>query len=183
MASLSWLPLMAQNAHDIQHRAAALEQQAQKYLHEQKPQLAIPLLRQIISLDPSDANAQGNLGVLLYFQGSYVDAIPHMRAALKLRPGLWRIEALLGIAEKRTADPRAAQNDLERAFLNLHDKKIQIQTGLQLIELDSASAELDKALSVVVKLLSIAERPAASLRPGRSSHGGLSFAVDLRYLP
>src|SRR5271169_7212073 len=31
-------------------------------------------------------------------------AIPQFRAALKLRPSLWKIQALLGIAEKRTGD-------------------------------------------------------------------------------
>src|ERR1700738_833009 len=153
---LPWLGLMAQNAQDVQHKAGALEQQAQKYLREQKPQLAIPVLREIISLDPNNVNAQGNLGVLLFYQGKYAEAIPHLRGALRLQPDLWRIQALLGIAEKRTGDPREAQNHLERAFSNLDDKKIQTQAGLELIELHSASAQLDKALSVAVKLQELA---------------------------
>ena len=154
--SLPWLAPVAQNAQDVQDKVGALEQQVQKYLQEQKPQLAIPVLREITSLDPKNLNAQGNLGVLLFFQGDYAEAIPHMRAALQLQPDLWRIEALLGIAEKRTGDPIAAQNDLERAFPNLDEKKIQIQAGLELIDLYSASARLDKALSVAVKLQELA---------------------------
>jgi len=43
--SLPWLSLMAQETGDPQHRISALEQQAQKYLQEQKPQSAIPVLR------------------------------------------------------------------------------------------------------------------------------------------
>jgi tetratricopeptide (TPR) repeat protein len=156
VVSLPWLALMAQNAQDVQPKVGALEQQAQRYLQEQKPQLAIPVLREIVSLDPKNLSAQGNLGVLLSFQGNYAEAIPHMRAALQLQPNLWRIEALLGIAEKRTGDLREAQNDLERAFPNLDEKKIQIQAGLELIELYSASAQLDRALSVVVKLQGLA---------------------------
>lgn len=147
-----WQSVMAQSSQDIPPRVGALEQQAQKYLQEQKPQLAIPLLREIISLDPKNPNAQGNLGVLLCFQGNYAEAIPHLRAALESQPDLWRIVALLGIAEKRTGDPKQAQNDLERAFSNLDDQKIRIQAGLELIELDSASAQFDKALSVAAKL-------------------------------
>ena len=153
---LPWLALMAQDAQDVEHKVDALEQQAQKYLQEQKPQLAIPVLREIISLDPKNLNAQGNLGVLLFFQGNYAQAIPHMRAALQVKSDLWRVEALLGIAEKRTGDPKEAQKDLERAFLNLDDRKIQIDTGLELSELDSASAQFDKALSVIVKLEELA---------------------------
>jgi tetratricopeptide (TPR) repeat protein len=147
-----WQSVLAQSSQDIPPRVGALEQQAQKYLQEQKPQLAIPLLREIISIDPKNPNAQGNLGVLLCFQGNYAEAIPHLRAALESHPDLWRIVALLGIAEKRTGDPKQAQNDLERAFSNLEDQKIRIQAGLELIELDSASAQFDKALSVAAKL-------------------------------
>jgi tetratricopeptide (TPR) repeat protein len=141
---------------DVQQRIEALEQQTQKHLQEQKPQLAIPALREIISLDPKNINAQGNLGVLLFFQANYADAIPHMRTALQSQPDLWRIQALLGIAEKRTGDPKSAQNDLERAFSNLDENKIRIDAGLELIELYSASSQLDKALPVAVKLEELA---------------------------
>lgn len=147
---------MAQNAPDAQRKISALEQQVQTYLQEQKPQLAIPVLREIVSLDPSNANAQGNLGVLLFFNSDYVEAIPHLRAALQSQPDLSRIEALLGIAEKRTGNPSEAQNHLQRAFSILDDKKIQIQAGLELIELYSASVQLDKALTVAVKLQEVA---------------------------
>lgn len=97
-------------------------------------------------------NAQANLGVLTYFENNYAEAIPHMRAALQLQPDLWKIEALLGIAEKRTGDPIQARDDLERALSNLQENKIRIEAGLELIELDSASAQFDKALSVAAKL-------------------------------
>jgi len=156
--SLPWLALMAQTTQDVPQKIGALGQQAEKYIQEQKTQLAIPVLREIISLDPNNLNAHGNLGVLLFFQGNYAEAIPHMRAALQLKPDLWRVEALLGIAEKRTGDPKEAQNDLERAFSNLDDKKIRIESGLELIELDSAAAQLDKALSVATKLEELAPR-------------------------
>ena len=156
VVSLPWLALMAQNTQDVQQKVGTLEQQAQKYLQEQKPQLAIPVLREVVSLDPKNVNARGNLGVLLFFQGNYAESIPHMRAALQLQPDLWRIVALLGIAEKRTGDLKAAQNDLERAFSNLNEEKIQIDTGLELIEIDSASGQLDKALSVAAKLEELA---------------------------
>lgn len=58
IVSLSWLPLVAQNAQDVPHKVAVLEQQAQKALQEQKPEIAIPVLREIISLDPKNLNAQ-----------------------------------------------------------------------------------------------------------------------------
>jgi len=157
---VGWLAVMAQalmaQTPNVQQKIGALEQQVQKHLQAQKPQLAIPVLREIASLDPNNVNAQANLGVLLFFQANYPEAIPHMRAALQLQPDLWRVQALLGIAEKRTGNPKDAQNDLERAFSNLDDKKIRIEAGLELIEIHSASAQLDKALSVAAKLEELA---------------------------
>jgi tetratricopeptide (TPR) repeat protein len=136
--------------------AGALEQQVRKYLQEQKPELAIPVLRQIISLDAKNLNAQANLGVLLFFQGNYDEAIQHLRTALQMQPDLWRVQALLGIAEKRTGDPKAAQSDLEHAFSNLDDKKIQIDAGLELIEIHSAAGQFDRALAIASKLQELA---------------------------
>src|SRR4051794_32723754 len=147
--------LMAQ-PQDLPQKIRALEQQVQKHLQEQKPQLAIPVLREIVSLDSRNVNGQANLGVLLFFQAEYTEAIPHMRAALQLQPDLWRVEALLGIAEKRTGNPKEALNDLERAFFNLDDPKIRIETGMELVELYVAAAQLDKALTLAGKLQEVA---------------------------
>lgn len=133
-----------------------LERQVQQYLREQKPREAIPVLREILSLDPKNVNALGNLGVLLFFDGNYQEAIPSMREAVRLQPNLWRIEALLGIAEKRTGDPANAEEDLRRAFPNLDEDKIQIEAGLELMELEAASGKFDLALSAAHKLGTIA---------------------------
>ncbi|MFL6447756.1 MAG: tetratricopeptide repeat protein [Bryobacteraceae bacterium] len=156
MILLPGLALMAQNAPDVQSKVANLEQQVQKYLQDQKPELAIPILQEIASVDPKNLNAQANLGVLLFFQGKYADAIPHLRTALDLQPDLSKIEALLGMAEKRTGNPGEAGKNLERAFSKLEDKKIQIEAGLELIEIHSAAAQLEKALSIAVKLQELA---------------------------
>jgi Flp pilus assembly protein TadD len=130
----------------------SLEQQVQSSLEQQKPELAIPLLRHIVSLDPKNLNAQANLGVLLYFQGDFAGAVPEMRNALELQPNLPRIRALLGIAEKRNGDLASAQSDLEQAFPSLDDPKFMKQVGLELIEIDSANSQFTKALAVTAKL-------------------------------
>src|ERR1035438_5222616 len=52
---------------------------AQEFLRENRPDLAIPEFRAIVALDRSNVDAHGNLGVLLFFQGDYGDAIPHFR--------------------------------------------------------------------------------------------------------
>jgi tetratricopeptide (TPR) repeat protein len=87
--------------------------------------------------------------VLLFFQEAYAGAIPQLRVALKLQPTLWKIQALLGMAEKRTGDIKSALGDLERAFPKLAEKKIRMDTGMELIEIYSSAGELEKAAATV----------------------------------
>ena len=136
----------------------ALERQVQEYLRDQKPQLAIPVLQKIVGLDPRNLNAQNNLGVLLFFDNRFSEAVPHLSEALKAQGNSWRIEGLLGIAEKRAGDPDAARGHLEQAFPNIEDQKFRIQTGLELVELYAASARMEDALAVVGKLQASAPR-------------------------
>ena len=126
--------------------------QAAEFLRENKLDLAASEFRAILALDPKDADARGNLGVVSFFEGKYAAAIPDLRAALKLEPTLWKIEALLGIAEKGTGDIEAARVDLAKAFPNVPEENIRIETGMELIEIYSASRELDKASEVVTAL-------------------------------
>jgi tetratricopeptide (TPR) repeat protein len=71
---------------------------------------------------------------------------------LLLQADLWRIHALLGIAEKRAGNPGQALAHLEQAFSNLDKDKIGIQVGLELIEIHAAAAQFEEALEVAVKL-------------------------------
>jgi Flp pilus assembly protein TadD len=83
--------------------------QAKRYVSEQKTDLAIAELKQVVALDPGNIEARGNLGVLLYFHGDYAGAVPELRATVQAQPDLWKIRALLGMAEDRTGDPDGAR--------------------------------------------------------------------------
>jgi tetratricopeptide (TPR) repeat protein len=126
--------------------------QAQTYLSENRPDLAMPEFKAVVALDPKNVDAHGNLGVILFFQEKYAEAIPELRAALKLKSDLWKIQALLGLAEKRTGSTTGAVADLEKAFPNLSDAKIRLQAGMELIDLYSASGDLPKAATVIAAL-------------------------------
>jgi tetratricopeptide (TPR) repeat protein len=149
---LSTVPGVSQTSPNRQPQIEAHMKQAQTYLSENRPDLAIPEFKAILALDPKNADARGNLGVILFFQGKYADAIPHLRAALRLQPSLWKIQALLGIAEKRTGDINSAVTDLERSFPRLMEPKIRLQAGMELIDLYSASGDLPKAAPVIAVL-------------------------------
>jgi tetratricopeptide (TPR) repeat protein len=143
------LPCSPQSTADRQQQIASHAGQAQAYLKENKLDLAASEFAAIVALDPNNVDARGNLGVLLFFQGKYVEAIPQLRAALKLRSPLWKIQALLGVAEKRTGDLQEARGDLEKAFPHVEEQKIRVETGMELIDLYSQSGDLDKAAPIV----------------------------------
>lgn len=126
---------------------------AQQYLQQQRPDLALAELQKVVALDPNDADARGNLGVLLFFRGNYKDAVPQLRTAVKLRPDLWKLQALLGLGEAGLGDLAASQTDLEAAFPHLEDEKIQREVGEALINDYTAKEELEKAATVVSALL------------------------------
>jgi tetratricopeptide (TPR) repeat protein len=134
---------------DHGQQIASHMKQAQVYLSQNRSDLAIAEFKAIVALDPKNADARGNLGVLLFFQADYGEAIPHLRATLKLQPALWKIQALLGMAEKRMGDISGAAADLEKAFPHLQEQKIRIDTGMELIDLYSGSGELPKAALIV----------------------------------
>jgi len=143
------IPCFSQSAPSAQQQVQEHTHKAQEYLRENRPDLAVPEFKAIVALEPNNADARGNLGVLLFFQGAYPEAIPQLRAALKMQPSLWKIEALLGIAEKRTGDIRAATGDLEKAFPKVKEQKIRIDTGMELIDIYSKTGEMDKAAATV----------------------------------
>jgi predicted Zn-dependent protease len=152
MLFLGLLSAFSQTNPGRQQDIESHNRKAAEYLKENRPDLAVPEFRAIVALDPKNVDARGNIGVLLFFQGDYTNAIPELRAALKLRPTLSKIQALLGIAEKRTGDFNASRRDLEEAFPKVQDEKIRLETGMELIEIYSGTENLDKAAAVVSDL-------------------------------
>lgn len=130
-------------------------QRAQQYLKQQRPELAIPELQALVSLEPENNEAQGNLGVLLFFRGDFVGSIPHLRAAVKGHPELWKIQALLGMAEGRTGDGGASRQDMEAAFPHLTEEKFKVEVGRALIDNYTENRDLEKAATVVSTLLAM----------------------------
>ncbi len=130
--------------------------QAQEYLSNGHPELAVGEYIAILKLDPNNVDAQGNMGVALYFQGDYAKAVPHLRAAIKQRPNLPRIQVLLGMSERRLGQVAAAKTDLEKSLQQVKDPKLLIQAGLELIEIYYAEGSLDKAAALVGSLRQLA---------------------------
>jgi tetratricopeptide (TPR) repeat protein len=137
---------------DKQVEFAAHVQKAQEFLSQKRPDLAIPELQAAAAIDPGNVETQGNLGVLLYFQGKTADAIPHLRAAIERQPGLAKIQGLLGLAELHAQDTAQGKKDLQAAFPLIPDPKFKVEVGLELVSLDTQSGDLEEASTIAAQL-------------------------------
>jgi tetratricopeptide (TPR) repeat protein len=131
-----------------QQQIESHSRQAQEFLRKGQPDQAAGEFRAILALDPNNVDAHGNLGVTYFFQSDYAKAAQQLRSAIKLRPNLWKIQALLGLSEKRLGQAASAQADLEKSFPQLQEEKLRIQAGMELIEIYYAAGQLDKAANV-----------------------------------
>lgn len=129
---------------------------AQEYLGQKRPDLAIPELEAAAAIEPQNFETQGNLGVLLYFQGKTAEAIPHLRAAVTGQPGLGKIQGLLGLAEIHTLDFEAGRKDLEAAFPLIGEPKFKVEVGLELVGLATQNGDLDEAGAILAQLRKVA---------------------------
>lgn len=143
---------LAQSPPGKQQQIEAHGRQAGEFLKNNQTDLAIREFRAIVALDPNNVDARGNLGVLLYFRGDYGEAAPHLRAVVKLQPTLGKIQALLGMCEKRSGDTTRAEADLRQSLPRLQEEKLKVQTGMELMELYYGGGELEKAASVLAIL-------------------------------
>ena len=154
---LSWVALsFCQSADDRQASFASHIQKAQQYLDQKRPDLAIPELQAAADINPDSVETQGNLGVLLYFQGKIADAIPHLRAAVERKPGMSKIQGLLGLAELHTNDSAQGCKDLADVFPSITDPKFKIEVGLELVGAYTQTGDLDEASSIVSQLRKVA---------------------------
>jgi tetratricopeptide (TPR) repeat protein len=147
--SLFVVPSFSQSSLNRQQQIESHSRLAQEFLKNNRPDRSAQEFAAILQLDPNNVDARGNLGVLLYFQGDYAKAAPELQAALKLRPALPKIQALLGMCEKRMGQIARAQVDLEKSFPQLQEEKLRVEVGMELIEIDYASGDLEKAAGVV----------------------------------
>jgi len=143
---------MAQTGADPQAEFSRHIQQAQRYLAQKRPDLAIPELQAAVTIDPDNVETQGNLGVLLFFQGNAAEAIPHLRMAVEKQPALSKIQGILGIAELHTQDFVEGRKDLETAFPAIDDQRFKVQVGLELVGIYTDSGELEQAASILAEL-------------------------------
>lgn len=129
-------------------------QKASEYLKGNNPVSAIKELDAVLALDPKNADANANLGVIAFFEHDYKAASQYLRNALAIDPSLVKTQALLGICERRLGQP-SAKALLEKSFPKLKDKKLQVQAGLELTNIYYGEGNLDRSAALLRTLLDL----------------------------
>jgi len=149
--------LAAMAAQPVPSRAAGIHDRLRKaaeYLKANDPNSAVKELEAVLALDPGNAEANANLGVIAFARHDYKNASQYLRKAWTTDPSLAKTQALLGICERRLGD-RSAQALLEKSFPRLKDKNLQIQAGMELANIYYQQGNVDRTASVMRSLVDL----------------------------
>jgi len=138
-------------------RATAIHdhlRKAEEYLKAKDPNSAAKEFNAVLTLDPKNAEAYANLGVIEFLQENCQNASQNFRKALAIDPSLTKTQALLGICQRRLGDP-SARPLLERSFPKLKDKQLSVRVGLELTTLYDQQGEPERAVAVMQKLVDV----------------------------
>ena len=127
-------------------------QKAQEYLRANDPASAAKEFQAVIALDPKNADAYANRGVIAFSQGNYQAAAGNLRKAIAIDPSLTKSQALLGICEHRLGD-RSGKALLEKSFPKLKDRSLRIQAGMELARIYDQEGDMDATASVMRSLV------------------------------
>jgi tetratricopeptide (TPR) repeat protein len=84
-------------------------------LDDGKPEKAIPLLRQVLAMQPAFYLAQYGMGFAMVQQGQYAEAIGYLHKAIELQPDSAFAHYMMGLSLMKTGDFKASAIHLEIA--------------------------------------------------------------------
>jgi tetratricopeptide (TPR) repeat protein len=103
-------------------------------------------------LEPDLAEVHANLGAIYFQERKFQQAVPALRQALKLKPGLTMAQTLLAISLSEMGRYEEAVAGLEKGFASSSDPEARRMCGLQLQRAYSGLRRDDKAVEVALKL-------------------------------
>jgi len=127
---------------------------AAAYLKSNDSNSAVTELNAVLAINPKNAEALANLGVIAFFRRDYQGASQYLRKALASDPSLVKTEALLGICERRLGQPSAVAL-LEKSFPALKDKPMRVEVGLELANIYYQRGDLDGAAATMRSLVDL----------------------------
>lgn len=149
-------------------------EKAQAALRSHQNIVAEAEFREILRLDPKNASAHANLGLIAFDERDFAEAAEEFRTALDLQPNLWNAKAYLGMSELRRGHRDSARRLLEDSFSHLQDDHVKSQAGIDLVSLDYGSGDLERAVEVVQALMRIQPATAAAIYTAYRTYSDLA---------
>jgi tetratricopeptide (TPR) repeat protein len=152
---LSSLCLAAPSAQTQAPDAGQLDryaQEAQRALAEQRYDDAARAYEKLRELSPQTAEVHAQLGLVYFQQRAFARAVPSLRQALKLQPGLPKVDILLALCLSELGQYKEALAGLRKAFKQTADAPLRRLAGLQLTRAYTGLEQDDKAVEVALEL-------------------------------
>jgi len=127
-------------------------QEAQRALAEQRYDDAARAYEKLRDLSPQTAEVHAQLGLVYFQQHAFAKAVPSLRQALKLQPGLPKVDILLALCLSELGQYDEALAGLRKAFKQTADEPLRRLAGLQLTRAYTGLGQDDKAVEVALQL-------------------------------
>ena len=128
-------------------------QKAHQLISEGKTDAAIAEYQAAVAAEPSNAEAQANLGVLQFFAQDCSSALPHLTAALTLSPSEARLQALVGVCQKRQGHVEEGEANLKAALPLVANPKIHTLILSNLVEIEYSRGDVLEAAANISELM------------------------------
>ncbi len=134
----------------------------------------------LAKMEPSVAEVHATLAVIYYKQREYDLAVREIRTAQKLKPGLPRLDSLLGMSLAELGQFSEALPGLEKGFKQSADAEIKRMCGLQLLRVYTAlDRDSDAVETSLVLNKQFPNDPEILYHTGRI-YGNFAYLVMLR---
>jgi Tfp pilus assembly protein PilF len=128
-------------------------ERAHQLIGEGKTDAAIAEYQAAVAVEPSNLEAQGNLGVLQFFAKGCLAAMPHLTAALNLVQPDARLQALAGICQQRQGKVEEGERNLTASLPLVTNPKIHNLILLNLVDIEYSRGDLQQASSNIAELI------------------------------
>lgn len=114
--------------------------------------MAIRDFTRLVKIAPQFAESHANLGMAYYSAGRFSEAVPELRAALRLKSSLVNARYFLGLSLAKSGQCRDAVSYLMRDYAAVHDPQLKREMGTDAVRCSMASGETDKAVDMLRSL-------------------------------
>jgi tetratricopeptide (TPR) repeat protein len=127
-------------------------EEGQKALAERRWDDAARAYEKLRQLSPETAEVHAQLGMIYFQQNAFARAVPPLRKALKLKPGLPNVDVLLAMCLSELGQYDEALPGLQKGFGQSTDTALRRVSGLQLQRSYDGLGQDDKAVEVALQL-------------------------------